>query len=213
MSKNGCHIFNIKRCMLLFQHPLLKYIQIQIILLLSLNSNTFSQVNIESYNINSPMDSVLNNQNTNLSDSGDVLLFQKFKLHLGVEVTNLVHIGVGFRVSDITMLELNIAAPLFFPVIGAASVGTNIQLFEDKKWILNVQIPFWLSLNANESLYMFPSLNIGWFTSWEKNRHFENIMFRGGISYLGEYHYNSKELRPNFLFFNLGVQVGWGFGK
>lgn len=179
--------------------------------------NIFAQNDKINNIIDLPSDSILQNQKEVLLNSEDELLFPKFEIHLGAEVTNLVHVGMGFRVSDITMLELNVATPipnfLFVPILGSISVGSNFQLFDDEKWVLNAQIPVWFGINANESLNLFPSLNVGWFTSWKKKNNYENIMIRGGISYLAEYHYNFKELRPRFLFFNLGIQFGLGFGK
>ncbi len=190
---------------------------ILILFLIFLNNIAYSQTNMLQNNIDHYSDSINRYQESVLMDSEDTKLFQKFKIHLGAEVTNLVHIGMGFRVSDITMLEVNLATPLpnflFIPVLGIFSVGTNIQLFDDKNWVLNAQIPVWFGTNANQELNLFPSLNIGWFSSRIKKSNYENIMIRGGISYFVEYHYNFKEFRPKFIFFNIGIQFGLGFGK
>lgn len=154
------------------------------------------------------------NDVTVINDSG---LFPGFKIHLGAEVVNLVHLGVGFRISRFVMIETNIATPVvntfFLPVLGVLSIGSNIQLFDNDKWILNVQIPAWFMMNTNDEMYWFPSLNIGWFNLWQRGNHYENIMIRGGVSYLAEYHYKFKEFRPRFIFFNIGCQIGISFTK
>jgi hypothetical protein len=200
-------IFNFK------SSPLFRIILI--LFLFNLNNISYSKTNLLQNNIGSYSDSIIKYQDSDIIVSEDTKLFQKFKIHLGAEVTNLVHIGIGFRVSDITMLEVNLATPIpnlaFIPVLGVFSAGTNIQLFDNKNWVLNAQIPVWFGINANESLNMFPSLNIGWFSSREKKNHYENIMIRGGISYFTEYNYNFSELRSIFIFFNLGIQFGLGY--
>jgi hypothetical protein len=193
-----------------------KFIFLVIILLISIKYNIYSNQIDSNQTNNTKVDSLLINQNYSQPDKVARLLFPKYKVHIGAEVTNLVHFGFGFRITDITMLEINLATPIpnafFIPVIGAFSLGTNILLFGNKKIIFNTQIPVWFGLNIDEEVIIFPTVNIGWFNSWAKGHHSENFMIRGGISYLFrfKYKYNNK-LVPEHLFFNVGLQIGLGF--
>ncbi len=191
--------------------------------LLCLNNSTFSIINKQDdNNITLISDSVQIKQDSIIMATGDSLLFQRYKIHLGAEVTNLVHLGMCYRVSDITMLELNLAAMvpnyLFYGVFGLVSLGINIQLFDDKNWLINANIPAWFTVGGFEygyfdHGYLFPSINIGWYSSSKKRNYYENVMIRGGISYFAHYNIRTKNLKPQFLFFNLGVQIGWSWGK
>lgn len=181
--------------------------------ILLFNSILLSQNENEQFEIVSKHDSIVNYQDTTLLNSENKLLFPRFKFQLGAELANLVHIGLGYRISDKTMIELNIAPPIpnlfIASTFGILSLGSSVQIFEDEGWVINALVPVWLTLNANESLYFFPAFNLGWNTNLKMNKKKLGIMLRGGVSYNFEYNYYRKELIPSFIFFNLGFQLGF----